>query len=459
MDKPIHHMLVVDDDPDVLLAVRLFLKQHATLVHTEADPEKIPALLQKGDYDLILLDMNFSRDATSGREGLHWLKKILDIDPAASVILITAYGDVSTAVQAIKEGATDFVLKPWHNEKLLATLLAANRLRQSRLEVDHLRSQQKHLSADLDRLFPDLLAVSPGMQDVFHNIQKVAPTDASVLVLGENGTGKDAVARALHRQSDRSEEVFIRVDLGAISESLFESELFGHVKGAFTDAHEDRAGRFEIASGGTLFLDEICNLSLPLQAKLLTALENRTINRLGANKPIPIDIRLICATNLPIKDMVSRNEFRQDLLYRINTVEIQLPPLRDRKEDILLLVDSFLDTYCQKYNKPRIQIEQGALEKLKGHLWAGNIRELQHAIERAIILNSGSVLGPEDFLLSRPETQGEDGLVFDDYNLEEVEKTVIRKAIQKHEGNISQAAKELGITRSTLYRRLEKYGL
>ncbi len=459
MSKSFNKILIVDDDEDVLLAARLLLKQHAVLVHTEKDPQMIPNLLKNETYDIILLDMNFSQDATSGREGFHWLGKILQIDPSAVVILITAFGGVETAVQAIKEGATDFVLKPWQNEKLLATLSAAAKLRQSRLEVDHLRSRQKQLSEDLDQQVHNLISAAPAMQDIFIGIRKVAQTDADVLILGENGTGKELVARALHRQSSRSDEVFLGVDMGAVSETLFESELFGHVKGAFTDARENRAGRFEIASGGTLFLDEIGNLSLPLQAKLLAVLENRTVTRLGANKPTPIDVRLICATNMPIQDMVAKNEFRQDLLYRINTVELHLPPLRDRKEDILLLTDHFLEIYCKKYQKPLMRIQPTTLEKLDQYAWPGNIRELQHAIERAIIMNDGRVLQPTDFLLSTPGIQDEKGLAFEDYNLEKVEKTVIRKAIEKHHGNISQAARELGLTRSALYRRLEKYGL
>ena len=458
--KSFNKILIVDDDRDVLLAAQLFLKQHAERVDTEADPNQIPQLLQNESYDVILLDMNFARDATSGKEGFHWLSRILEIDPAAVVILITAYGGVETAVQAIKEGATDFVLKPWQNEKLLATLSVAARLRRTQLEVDQLRVQREQLRTDLDGQFPDMVGTSQAMHAVFDTIQKVGATDANVLILGENGTGKDVVARALHRRSARASEAFIRVDLGAVPESLFESELFGHQKGAFTDAKKDRAGRFEIASGGTLFLDEIGNLSLSLQAKLLTALENRTVTRLGNNRAIAIDVRLICATNLAIHDMVASNAFRQDLLYRINTVEIHLPPLRDRIEDIPPLVAAFLETHGRKYNKPGIVIRPAAFEHLKNYNWPGNIRELQHAIERAVIMNENGVLQPSDFPLgvSDPGASGDD-IHFDDYNLQRVEKTVIRKAIEKHHGNISHAARELGLTRSALYRRLEKHGL
>jgi DNA-binding NtrC family response regulator len=402
--------------------------------------------------------MNFTKDSTSGYEGFHWLNKILELDPSAVVILITAYGDVELAVRAIKEGAMDFVVKPWQNEKLLATLSAAMRLRRSKVEVDSLRSRQDRLSADLDQPFTELVGICPAMQQVFATVQKVAKTDANVLILGENGTGKELVARELHRQSVRKDEVFISVDMGAISETLFESELFGHTRGAFTGAREDRPGRFEIASRGTLFLDEIGNLSLPLQAKLLTVLHNRKVIRVGSNKPRDIDIRLICATNLPIHEMVAEKEFRQDLLYRINTVEIHLPPLRDREEDIPLLTEHFLRIYSKKYRKPQMRLNTSTLKKLQKYHWPGNIRELQHAIERAIIMSESQVLQPPDFFLSSAEVK-ENGLIFDNYNLEEVEKTVIRKAITKHAGNISQAARELGLTRASLYRRLEKYGL
>ncbi|OPX21641.1 MAG: sigma-54-dependent Fis family transcriptional regulator [Candidatus Latescibacteria bacterium 4484_107] len=458
MSQKFGKILVVDDDEDVLLAARLLLKQHGALVHTEKDPERIPGLLKNETYDVILLDMNFSRDATGGHEGFHWLGRILESDPSAVVVLITAYGDVEMAVRAIKAGATDFVLKPWQNEKLLATLSAAMHLRQSRREVNDLRSRQRQLSADLDQHFQNFIGVCPAMQEVFAAIGKVAKTDANVLILGENGTGKELVARALHRQSKRAGEVFISVDMGALTETLFESELFGHVKGAFTDAKEDRAGRFEIASGGTLFLDEIGNLSLPLQAKLLAVLENRRVTRLGSNKPRPVDIRLICATNRPIHEMAAQETFRRDLLYRMNTVEIPLPPLRERHEDIPLLVDHFLGMYCRKYQKPPKRVHAAALRKLAKYHWPGNVRELRHAIERAVIMNDSRTLGPSDFFFAAPEAK-KAGLVFERYHLEEVEKTVIQKALDKHGGNVSRAAKELGLTRTALYRRLEKYGL
>jgi transcriptional regulator with PAS, ATPase and Fis domain len=326
------------------------------------------------------------------------------------------------------------------------------------MEAKSLRSRQKQLSADLDQPFHDFIGGSPAMQEVFSAIQKVAQTDANVLILGENGTGKELVARELHRQSPRADEVFISVDMGALSETLFESELFGHVKGAFTDAKDDRAGRFEIASGGTLFLDEIGNLPLTLQAKLLTVLENRQVIRLGSNKPISIDVRLICATNLAIYDMVAQNNFRQDLLYRVNTVEIHLPPLRERIEDIPILVEHFLKIYSKKYHKPLKGLSSATMKRLEKYHWPGNVRELQHALERAIIMSDTKVLQPSDFLFPSPETKG-DELTLDNYDLEDIEKLIIHKAVSKHRGNITHAAKELGLSRASLYRRMEKYGL
>ena len=458
MSKKIGKVLIVDDNEDILLAGHLFLKQHFSLVHTEKNPNQIPALLKNENYDVIMLDMNFAHDVTSGIEGFYWLDKILEIDPSAVVVLITAFGDVEMAVKAIKKGATDFVLKPWQNEKLLATLSSAMNLRHSLLEVDRLRSRQKQLSADLDQRFHDMIGVCPQIQKVFSTIRKVAKTDANILIMGENGTGKELVARALHRQSDRSNEVFISVDIGTITETLFESELFGSEKGAFTDAKESRPGRFEVACYGTLFLDEIGNLLLAQQAKLLRVLETRQVTRLGSNKVRDIDIRLICATNMPIYDMVTKKEFRQDLLYRINTVEIKLPPLRERQEDIPLLVDYFLSIFSKKYKKNIERVSSSALTKLQKFHWPGNIRELQHTIERAVILSERQVLQPIDFLF--PETrEKEEEIAFDSYNLEDVEKTIVRKALSKYNGNVTNAARELGLTRTSLYRRMEKYGL
>ena len=458
MDKELGKILIIDDDEDVLIAAKLLLKKHAKEVIIEKNPKKIPFLMNNGTYDVILLDMNFSKDITSGKEGFYWLQQILEADPSAVVILITAFGDVEMAVKALKEGATDFVLKPWQNEKLIGTLSAAIKLKQSYKEVDKLKNAKKQLEADINKPFKDIIGDSDAMKKVFSIIDKVAGTDANVLILGENGTGKELVSRAIHQRSLRKDNVFVGVDMGAITETLFESELFGHKKGAFTDAKDDRAGRFEVAHGGSLFLDEIGNLSMPLQSKLLTAIQRREVTRIGSNKSVPIDIRLICATNMPVYDMVAENTFRQDLLYRINTVEIHLPPLRERQDDINLLTDHFVKIYCEKYRKPPKKVAASTYKKLQKYSWPGNIRELQHAIERAIIMSEGNNLTPDDFfVLVQKVDSGTD--VADNFNLDEVEKNVITKAINKHSGNISKAAKELGLTRASLYRRLEKHGL
>ncbi len=451
-------ILAVDDNEDILFALKLLLKQHVELIHTINNPQQINELLKKESYDVILLDMNFTKDAISGQEGFDWLEKILDLDPTAVVVFITAYGDAEKAVKAIKSGATDFVLKPWQNEKLLATISSSVKLHRSRLEADSLRMRQKEISTILDQPFHEFIGNSPEMQQVFATIQKVAATDANVLILGENGTGKELVARALYRNSLRKDEVFISVDLGSISETLFESELFGHEKGAFTDAKNEKAGRFEIASGGTLFLDEIGNLSMPLQTKLLTVIERREVTRVGANKPKEIDVRLICATNNDIHQMVGENLFRQDLLYRINTVEIILPPLRERTGDIPLLADHFTKVYSKKYKKVIRGISPAAIKKLNLYHWPGNVRELQHAIERAIIMSDSALLEPDDFMLS-PSSKKTNEMELDTYNLDEVERNIITKVLKQYQGNITQAASELGLTRTSLYRRMEKYDL
>jgi DNA-binding NtrC family response regulator len=458
MDKAEAKILIVDDDQDVLLAAKLFLKQHIKIVHTEKDPTNIPNLLKAENYDVILLDMNFSRDATSGKEGFHWLNKILEIDPAAVVIFITGYGDIELAVQGIKEGATNFILKPWDNKKLLATIMVNLKVRSSKQEFEDLKSKQKVLIAGQDQGYEIMIGSSLPMEQVLNTVKKVAITDANILILGENGTGKELIARAIHKASRRRDEVFISVDLGAISESLFESELFGFKKGAFTDAKEDRAGRFEAASKGTIFLDEIGNLSFSLQSKLLSVLQSRKVVRLGTNKEIPIDVRLICATNMPLYQMVKEGKFRQDLLYRINTVELNIPPLRDRIDDISPLVDHFLQIYCKKYKMPVKRLNASTMKRLEKHHWPGNVRELQHAVERAVIMSESNILQPQDFFLSQMDDQAE-GLEPDNYNLEDAERLLIRKVIDKHGGNISKAAKELGLTRASLYRRIEKYGL
>jgi len=459
MGKIKSRLLVVDDDTDILLAAKMFLRQHFAIVHTEKNPNNIPDLLKNESYDVILLDMNFSRDATSGKEGFHWLNVILENDPAATVIFITGYGDIEMAVQGIKEGATHFVLKPWDNKKLLATIEASLRIRQSKVELESLRSTQKVLMADQNQTYSNLVGNSPAMKRVMNIAYKVAKTDANVLILGENGTGKEVVARAIHRASPRHDKVFIPVDLGAITESLFESELFGYKKGAFTDAKEDRAGRFEVASKGTIFLDELGNLTHGLQSKLLSVLQSRKVVRLGSSKEIPIDVRIISATNMPLYQMVAEGKFRQDLLYRINTVEISVPPLRERIEDIEPLVEHYLNVYCKKYKIPKKRMNAGTLKRLQKHDWPGNIRELQHAVERAVILSESNILEPHDFFMQDETGSIEEDFVPENMKLEEVEKILIRKVIDKHGGNISRAAKELGLTRASLYRRIEKHGI
>jgi DNA-binding NtrC family response regulator len=458
MSTKVGKILAVDDNEDILFALKLLLKQHVEIITTLNDPEQIPKVLTDEEYDVILLDMNFTKDAISGQEGFDWLAKILELDPDAVVCFITAYGDAEKAVKAIKAGATDFILKPWQNEKLLATISSSVKLKRSRMEAKGLKSRQQEISAVYDQPFHEFIGSSVEMQKVFNTIKKVAATDANVLILGENGTGKELVARALHRNSVRQDEVFISVDLGSIAETLFESELFGHEKGAFTDANKMKQGRFEIAHGGTLFLDEIGNLSLPMQTKLLTVIERREVTRVGSNKPIPVDVRLICATNIDIHDMVNDNNFRQDLLYRINTVEIYLPPLRERTGDIPLLVDHFLKIYAKKYKKNIKGIAADALKTLNQYPWPGNVRELQHAIERAIIMSDGAQLTSDDFLLSASNKKvGE--IELDTYNLEDIEKSIINKVLKQHQGNITQAASDLGLTRTSLYRRMEKYDL
>lgn len=455
------NILIVDDNEDVLRAAKIYLKRHFGSVDVEKKPEHLPNLLDNKRYDVILLDMNFTQDVSSGNEGFFWLDKILEMDPSAVVVLITAYGGVEMAVKAIKEGATDFVLKPWDNEKLLATILSAMKLRTSRDEVEQLKSRQQQMNEDLDARFKDIIGKSDAMLKVYETVHRIADTDASVLILGENGTGKELIARAIHRNSNRAGKNFVNVDLGAISETLFESELFGHVKGAFTDAKEDRAGRFEIASGGTIFLDEIGNLSLPLQAKLLTVLQNRRVTRVGSNKEIPVDVRLICATNMPIYDMVAKNEFRQDLVYRVNTIELTLPPLRERDGDVPLLAQHFMQHYSKKYGRSLRSVHPVAIKKMEKYHWPGNVRELQHAIERAVIMTREQVLQPEDFFFTAGQGQNrpEESLRLEQFHLEEVEKMLIRKVLRKYDGNITEAAKELGLTRPSLYRRLEKYGI
>lgn len=450
-------ILIVDDNKSVLSSLELFLKHKIGKVVTCSNPNQIPSLLREERIDLVLLDMNFTAGINSGNEGLFWMREILKTDPQMVVILITAYGDVELAVNAMKEGATDFVLKPWDNQKLLATIQSGLALRKAKRELKEVKQQQEQLQQDFSQSLGEFLGKSPAMEAVFKSIQKVAQTDASILILGENGTGKELVAREIHRLSRRANKIFLGVDLGSISETLFESELFGHTKGSFTDAKEDRAGRFQTASGGTLFLDEIGNLSLAMQAKLLAAIQNREITPIGASKPIPVDIRLLCATNRNLKEMVKEGLFREDLLYRINTIEIALPPLRERGNDILLIANHYLKQFTEKYNKPTLTLSSKAAEKILDYRWPGNVRELKHAMERAVIMCEGESLKPEEFFAQNPQNQVELGS--SPLSLDDAEKLLIEASIIRHKGNISNVAKELNIGRQTLYRKIEKYGL
>lgn len=452
-------VLIVDDDDTILDCASMVLNGHVARVSCAKDPKRIPDLLAQEDYDVVLLDMNFSSYVTNGTEGFYWLQKIKRLAPTTIVIVITAYGDVEQSVKAIKAGATDFVLKPWKNEKLLATVSAGMSLRQSRLEISRLRSREKMLHNDMDQPFQAFIGRSHSILKVLRTIEKVAKTDANVLIMGENGTGKELVARAMHRRSKRSNEIFLSVDMGAIASSLLETELFGHVKGAFTDAYRHRQGRFELASRGTLFLDEIGNLSLAAQAKILRVLETRSVCRVGSNTPIDIDIRLICATSMPIQDMVLRHEFRPDLFYRINTVEIILPPLRERGNDLIQLGKYFVKLFAKKYKKSIYSLSPATMRKLAKYQWPGNVRELRHAVERAVIMSDSHVLQPSDFYLPSMYGDEPDDWAMDNLNLEFIEKMVIRRAISKHEGNITRAARDLGLTRASLYRRLEKYSI
>lgn len=465
-------ILIVDDDEDILIAGKLLLKRHFASVRTISQPDEIPTILKKESFDAILLDMNFGPGRSSGDEGFHWLAEIMKIDPEAVVIMITAHGGVNIAVEAMKMGATDFVSKPWQNEKVVATLSAAVKLRKTRDEAANLRQANRTLVEE--RGGQQIIGSSDALRNIQSIIERAAPTDANVLILGENGTGKELVARELHRQSNRANEIFLSVDMGAISESLFDSELFGHKKGSFTDAKSDRVGRFQAASGGTLFLDEIGNLPLHLQTKLLTVLEQRKITPVGANQPVDIDVHIIAATNLTTKQLNDESRFRQDLLFRLNTVEINVPSLRERTEDIKEIANYYIDIYCRKYDKPLKKLSDEAQSAIIEYEWPGNVRALRHAIERAVILSQGATFTANDFSLeSHPTSAGEvenklsiktnsgteeielpDG----NLNLERMEHALIERSLKKHRYNISHAAKELGLTRAALYRRMEKYG-
>jgi len=445
-------ILIVDDNKSILSALEILLSPEFRKVTTLSNPNQILSELGKNDYNIVLLDMNFKAGINSGNEGLYWIRRIKESYPEVSVVMMTAYGDVELAVKSLKLGATDFVMKPWDNEKLLATIQSSLQLNFSKKEVKQLKEKEIILKKEINRDQKYIIGSSSKLMSVMNLVRKVAKTDANVLITGENGTGKELIAREIHRLSGRANEVMVSVDMGAITESLFESELFGHMKGAFTDAHESRPGKFEAANKGTLFLDEIGNLSFHLQAKLLAAIQNREISRIGSNQPVPVDIRLICSTNKDLDSMVKEGLFREDLLYRINTIHIEVPPLRERGDDISILTDFFLKKFASKYSKPDIRINQHAQEKLVKYSWPGNIRELQHTIEKAVILSDDNILKPEDFFMRQVLSGKPDEAA----TLDEMERHMIQQAIEKHSGNLSAAADQLGITRQTIYNKIKK---
>jgi len=446
------NVLIIDDDPIVLESLSLLLKYDSVRIDTLDDPNQISEQLNKFEYELILLDMNFSTGRSSGNEGITWLNRILKQDPEAIVIMITAYADIKLAVEAMKHGATDFIQKPWGAEKLIATMKAAQNIKLSLSKIKQLENSNQSMKDELKKYYPKMIGQSSVMNKLRAELLKVAKTDANVLISGENGTGKELLARELHYCSNRNNKAFTSVDMGSISDSLFESEMFGHKKGAFTDAKEDRVGRFEAANGGSLFLDEISNLSVTMQVKLLTSLQNREIIRIGTNKPTKIDVRLISATNKDLHKLIEKGIFREDLFYRIRTIHLKVPPLREREGDIMLLSDYFLNKYAMKYDKPGIKISQKAYKKLQNYSWPGNVRELEHAIENAVVLCDKTILDAGDFPFRAVPSKNDEVL-----NLVEVEKRIIMKALDKHKGNFTYAARELGISRTTLYLKLKRY--
>ena len=460
MQKEKAKILVIDDDSDILLSAKLFLKQRFTSILSSNHPTELNKLLSTENIDLILLDMNYRVGFNDGKEGLYWLKHIKEIDPDIVVILMTAYGEVELAVEAIKTGAFDFILKPWSNEKFLATVQAGIAYRKSKKKVSVLKSVNKALEEDLNKKYNSVVGKSPQIKELLNSVRKVGETDANVLILGENGTGKQHIAREIHKVSDRKDGPFIHVDLGSLSENLFESELFGYKKGAFTDAKEDKAGRFEIAENGSIFLDEIGNLPLNLQSKILSSIQDRTYTRLGDTIERKFNARFIFATNAPLHKWVEEGKFREDLMYRINTVEVTIPPLRDRVEDIPEFIHFYFERYRKKYLKDDLKLSEGAKDILCNHKWPGNIRELQHTLERGVIMSDGKELRKEDFnLVNSKIPQSNDFDKMDDLNLEKVEKLLIEKALTKNHGNISKSATELGLTRAALYRRMEKHNI
>ena len=447
-------LLIVDDNKSILIALKLLLSSYFETVTTLNSPNNLLSTLREENFDVVLLDMNFSAGVNNGNEGLYWLEQLRNAAPYIQVVLFTAYADIDLAVKGIKAGAADFVVKPWDNAKLIATLQSVYRLSRSRREIKRLQEIKREFHAEPRAMY---WGESRAMNDLRQLIEKVARTDANILITGENGTGKEMLAREIHALSERCRRNMVTVDMGAVTESLFESELFGHVKGSFTDAHSDRQGKFEAAHEGTLFLDEIGNLPYHLQSKLLTAIQQRSVVRVGSNDPIPVDIRLICATNCNLEEMVLKGRFREDLLYRINTIHIEIPPLRDRKEDIIPLAERFIDRFCKQYDKGNIILSSSAKDKLREHPWYGNIRELEHAIEKAVIINEDGILNNEHFHFPRKAgTPPAEAAVS---TLEEMELQMIQRAMEKCNGNLSAVAAQLGITRQTLYNKMKKFGL
>jgi DNA-binding NtrC family response regulator len=450
------NILIVDDNKSILSALEILLQDDFLEVKTITNPNLIPSLLENGDYGLVLLDMNFSAGVNTGNEGLYWLSRIQELKKDIEVVMFTAYGDVELAVKALKQGAADFIIKPWDNEKLKSTLRNVQKIQQSKKEIKVLKQKESALKQEISKDKHFIIAQSPQMLKLLYMVRKVAQTDANVLITGDNGTGKELIAWEIHRQSKRAAEIMVTVDMGAISETLFESELFGHKKGSFTDAHEDRTGKIENANNGSLFLDEIGNLPIHLQPKLLSVLQNRSVTPIGTNKAIPVNVRLICATNRNPENMVATGAFREDLLYRINTIHIEIPPLRERKEDIIAITEYFLKIYCNKYRKPELNLSSAGLAKLTNYFWPGNVRELQHTIEKAVILSDKNILTPDDFYF-KPVMQGMDDLI--EGTLEEMEQKMISKVILKNNLNLSAAAEQLGVTRQTLYNKMKKYNI
>lgn len=459
MEKIYEKVLIIDDNEEILVALKIFLRKYFQEIYTLNSPSNIHNTVTQNAFDLIMLDMNFKAGDRSGNEGVFWLREILKINPEAIIICITAYGDIQLAVKAMQNGATDFIEKPWNEEHLLASILRAAKLNSTRKQLVKLSEKNKQLARQSSTNIDFVLGSSSKMQQVWQTVSKIAPTDANVLITGENGTGKEICAKNIHTQSTRKDAPFVAVDLGALSSSIFESELFGHVKGAFTNAKNDKTGWFEVANGGTIFLDEVANLSIEQQAKLLTVIQNKEVSKVGSTQVIPLDIRIISATNADLNNQVIEDKFREDLMYRLNTIHIHLPPLKDVKEDITPLVHYYFNKFKIKYNKPRLILSEPILKRLQNYNWPGNIRELKHTVERAVIMNDSEKLMVSDFYNETPKPGSDELTPSSNLNLEENELILIKKAINSAKGNYTKASQLLGISRRTLYNKLEKYDI